>query len=186
MELRPATLADLPGVIEIDATVESLRYLHVERSGEGLNVQWKIEDRPLRERLIAPWPMDDDRQFMFRQLVGGIEEGTAIVADHTGYIVGLLLAQPRPQTGVLEVIDLRVDFEHRREGLGMAMLFQAIQSAREADLRAVFIQTPANNNPAATLLEKLQFQLAGLDTHRLSNHDLVKETVTLSWYLPLN
>jgi GNAT superfamily N-acetyltransferase len=186
MELRPAVPADLPGVIELDATVESLRYLHVDRSGDGLNVQWKIEDRPLRDRLIGPWPMDDDRQFMFRQLTGGVDDGVAVVAAHDGEVAGLILAVPRPEARVLEVIDLRVDFDRRREGLGMAMLFQAIQTAREAEHRAVLVQTPANNYPVALLLEKLQFQLAGLDTHRMSNHDLVKETVTLAWYLPLN
>jgi GNAT superfamily N-acetyltransferase len=186
MELRPAVPADLPGVIELDATIESLRYLHVDRTGDGLNVQWKIEDRPLRDRLIAPWPMDDDRQFMFKQLTGGVEDGVAVVAAHDDEIAGLILAMPRPETGVLEVIDLRVDFDRRREGLAMAMLFQTIQTAREAGLRAVLMQTPANNSPVAMLLEKLQFQLAGLDTHRMTNHDLVKETVTLAWYLPLS
>jgi ribosomal protein S18 acetylase RimI-like enzyme len=186
MEIRPATTRDLPGVIEIDATVESHRYLHVDRSGEGLSALWKVEERPFRTRLIEAVPMDEERQFLFRQIVGGIEDGLALVATHDDETVGLLLAQPRLTEGVLQVLDLRVDFDHRREGLATAMMFQAIQTARDAGHRAVMAETAANNHPAAQLLDKLGFQLAGLDTQRYSNHDLVKEAVTLVWYAPLD
>jgi len=186
MELRPATTADLAGVAEIDATMESLRYLHIDRSGEGLNVQWKVEDRPLRERLIQPIALDDERQFAYRQLVTGIEDGLTLVAEHEGQIVAGMAAKPNLARGVLEMIDLRVDFDHRREGLATAMLYRAIQAGRELELRAVAAESPANNDPANQLLSKLGFHLCGLDALRNSNHDLVKETVTLLWYETLD
>jgi ribosomal protein S18 acetylase RimI-like enzyme len=184
MELRPAISADLPGVIEIDATIESHRYLHIDRSGEGLNVHWKIEDRPLRERLITTAVLTDDHQFSYRQIVTGIDDGLAQVAEHDGQIVAAMLAQPR--LDVLKLIDLRVDFDHRREGLATAMLYHAIGVAREMQLRAVAAESPANNDPANQLLAKLGFHLAGLDSLRNSNHDLVKEAVTLLWYTTLD
>ena len=184
MELRPAKPADLAGVIDIDATIESHRYLHIDRSGDGLNVNWKIEDRPLRERLISTLALDDDRQFMYRQIASGIEEGLAQVAEHEDQIVAAMIAQPRAD--VLKVLDLRVDFDHRREGLATAMMYHAIQMARDAQLRAVTIDSTANNDPANQLLAKLGFHLAGLDSHRHSNHDLVKEAVTLLWYATLD
>jgi ribosomal protein S18 acetylase RimI-like enzyme len=81
---------------------------------------------------------------------------------------------------------LRVDFDHRREGLATAMMFYVIQTAREAQLRAVAAESAANNDPANQLLAKLGFQLTGLDSHRNSNHDLVKEAVTLLWYATLD
>ena len=110
----------------------------------------------------------------------------SVVAVHDDQVLGLILAQTRADTGVLEIVDLRVEFDHRREGLASAMLFQAIQTARDLEMRAVLIQTLANNHPLAVLLAKLQFVMSGLDTQRKSNHDLVKEAVTLSWYLSLN
>jgi len=183
MELRPAKPADLAGVFDIDAAIESHRYLHIDRSGDALDVVWKIQDRPLRERLISSLPMDDELQFMYRQIVTGIEEGIAQVAEHDGQIVAGMIAQQR--SDVLWLLDLRVDFDHRREGLATAMLFMLMHTARERNLRAVAAETLANNDPANQLLVKLGFQLAGLDTHRHSNHDLVKETVTLSWYATL-
>jgi ribosomal protein S18 acetylase RimI-like enzyme len=123
---------------------------------------------------------------MFTQITGGIEDGLALVAEHDDEVVALLLAQPRDLAGVLQVLDLRVDFDHRREGLATAMMFQAIQTARDAGRRAVLMETSANNFPAAQLLDKLGFHLAGLDTQRYSNHDLVKEAVTLVWYMALD
>jgi ribosomal protein S18 acetylase RimI-like enzyme len=86
----------------------------------------------------------------------------------------------------LRLIDLRVDYDFRRQGLGSAMLFQAIQKAREEGRRAVSIETRTDNQPANTLLGRLHFELSGIDTRRHSNHDLVAEAVTLFWYIPLS
>ena len=40
--------------------------------------------------------------------------------------------------------------------------------------------------PAARLLIKCGFELAGVDTQRHSNHDLVKEVASLIWYAALD
>jgi ribosomal protein S18 acetylase RimI-like enzyme len=150
-----------------------------------LNVHWKIEDRPLRERLIAQTPMDDERQFAYRQIVTGIDDGLCLVAEHDDQIVAAMLTRPNVVRDVLEVIDLRVDFDHRREGLATAMLYRAVQTGRELNLRAVSAESLANNDPANRLLAKLGFSISGLDALRNSNHDLVKEAVTLLWYMAL-
>jgi ribosomal protein S18 acetylase RimI-like enzyme len=171
-------------VLEIDATIESHRYLHIDRSGEGLNIHWKIEDRKLRERLITTIALTDEHQFSYKQIVTGIDEGLAQVAEHDGQIVAAMLAQP--QLDILKLIDLRVDFDHRREGLATAMLYHAIANARENKWRAVTAESSANNDPANQLLVKLGFHIAGLDSLRNSNHDLVKEAVTLLWYATLD
>ncbi len=108
------------------------------------------------------------------------------MAVHDGEAVALLLAQRQPAAGVLRLLDVRVDFDHRRQGLATALLYAAIATARQGELRAIAADVPANNGPAHALLAKLGFALAGLDTHRGSNHDLVKETVALFWYLTLD
>jgi ribosomal protein S18 acetylase RimI-like enzyme len=80
---------------------------------------------------------------------------------------------------------LRVDYDFRRQGIGIAMIFQLIAAARQRQARAVFARARANNQPAQQFLAKSGFELAGLDTHFTSNHDLVKETVMLFWYAAL-
>lgn len=186
MQIRPATTADLDGIDEIDATIDSTRYLHIERSGEGLGLGWRTEERSLRQKLIEPNRLSDEQRFSIRQIAGGIEEGIALVAEHGDRPVALLAAQPRPARGVMKLLDLRVDFENRRQGLASALAYQLIQTTREAGLRAIAAEVRANNFPANSMLAKLGFEMAGLDERRQSNHDLVKEAVTLFWYAVLD
>lgn len=182
MTIRPATSSDLSLIEEIDCVIESGEYLHIDQSGEGLSFHFKIEKRSLREKLVLPNRLDTETQFLLKQVVSGTDEGICKVAEHEGQIVAMLLAQPDPTLSVMKVLDLRVDCEFRRQGLATVLLYQLIEEARQSNLRAVCVMTRTNNAPAALLLEKLGFDLSGLDTRRHSNHDLVKESATLIWY----
>ena len=159
MEIRPVRPDDLSDLVEIDATVESSAYLHLERAapaepegegGGGIAVTWKLTERPLREKRVTPNRLEEDTQFVLKQVASGADEGLALLAEHEGQKVALLLAQPQPQYGTLRVIDVRVDYDFRREGLATAMLFQAISHARDLELRAVTAETRTDNLPAAT------------------------------------
>jgi ribosomal protein S18 acetylase RimI-like enzyme len=116
----------------------------------------------------------------------GIEEGIALLAEHDKACVALLVAQSQPAFQTINVIDLRVDSDFRRQGLAMAMLFQTIAHAREKEMRAVQLESRTDNQPLNSLMVKAGFDLAGLDTQRRSNHDLVKESATLFWYSSLD
>lgn len=182
MTIRPAKAADLSDIQEIDGTIESLQYAHVEQAAADGNFSWKIDWRPTREKLILPAALDDDTGFSLRQILSGADEGVVLVAEHDDRPVALLLAQADTLRGVMRVLDLRVDYDLRRQGIATVMLFNLIESAKEADLRAAYMTTRTNNAPAARLLEKLGWELSGIDTKRHDNHDLVKESATLIWY----
>jgi len=186
MQIRPAVSSDVDRLIDIDGTINSNNYFHVEKTGEGFALAWKIEERPLRSKLIEPNRLDDEQQFAARQIIGGIEEGLALVADHGGNVMASLIARLDAAKSVLRLIDVRVDHDHRGQGVGSALLFGSIQHAREAGLRAVWARTKTNNVPAGNFLLKRGFDLAGLDTQFDSNHDLVKESVSLFWYAALD
>ncbi|HEX2974273.1 MAG TPA: GNAT family N-acetyltransferase, partial [Tepidisphaeraceae bacterium] len=143
-------------------------------------------ERPLREKLIAPNPFDDELHLAHRQIVSGADEGLALVAEHDQQIVASLIAQPHFPTKTLRILDLRVDYEYRRQGVGLAMLFRTIQHAAQQQLRAVRTKTLTNNVPAGLFLLKGGFELAGLDVQYHSNHDLVAEAVSLFWYAALD
>jgi ribosomal protein S18 acetylase RimI-like enzyme len=179
-------LADLDQLADVDGTIESSAYLHLNEAGESPARSWGLEERPLRQKRIDPNPMGDDVRFVLKQIVTGADEGLALAAEHEEQVVGLLAAQPQLELNTLRLVDLRVDYDYRRQGLASAMLFQAIQKAREEGQRAVSIETRTDNQPANTLLGRLHFELSGIDTRRRSNHDLVEEAVTLFWYIPLS
>jgi GNAT superfamily N-acetyltransferase len=186
MEIRPMAATDLDGLKEIDATAESSQYLHVEREGEALATSWKTQIRPLREKRVHRHALEDERYFTIKQIVTGAEEGIALVVEHEGRPVAATAALRNPGAGTLQLIDLRVDFDFRRQGLASALMFEMIQKAREEKFRAIMAKATADDFPALQLLSKLGFEPAGLDTHFLSNHDLVKESVTLFFYLTLD
>ncbi len=186
MQIRPATPADLDRLRDLDATVESTQLLFLERSGAGVTSAWRLEPRPLREKLIDPNALDDEQAFALRQIVTGTDEGVALVAEHEDQVVGLALAQTDPAHGTMRVLDVRIDYDVRRQGLGTVMAYQIVERARQQGLRAVVAETRANNFPANQFFQKLAFELSGFDASRHSNHDLVKETATLFWYAALD
>ncbi len=186
MDIRPAVASDLLLIEEIDCVIESNEYLHIDRSGEGMSLSFRLEKRPLRETLILPNAFDDETGFALKQIASGMDEGVCRVAQHEDRIVAMMLAQSNPVLGTMKVLDIRVDYEFRRQGLATVLLYQLIEEAKQADLRAVSILTKTNNAPAAAMLEKLGFELSGLDTRRHSNHDLVKESATLIWYYAIS
>ena len=186
MDIRPLTLADLDRVSEIDATIEATATLLVERCGEAFDSSWRLALRPLADKLIRSNPLGEEIGFTLKQIVAGIEEGLALVIEHDRQIIALLLAQARPANRTLQLLDVRVDYDFRKQGLGSALLYQAIQSARDAGLRAVSASTVSNNQPAAQFLIKAGFEPAGLDTHDSTNQDLAQQSVKLLWYAPLD
>lgn len=183
MQIRPLRIADLDALDEIDATIQSDEYLHVDRSAGDGGVSFRVERRPLTERRSESNPIDDDLRFRVRQIAGGIEEGFCRVAELNDLPIAVAVAIPSGD--VVELIDLRVDCDRRREGFGSAMLFQVINFARESESRAIRASVRSSNGPFNAMLAKLGFEIAGIDTHRDTNHDLVKERSTLIWYLQL-
>jgi RimJ/RimL family protein N-acetyltransferase len=190
MEIRPVKIEDLAGLQEIDGTVESTRYLHVdyadETGDEGVTFAFRLQERPVRQKLIESNRLSDDAAFTLKSVVTGAEEGTAIMIEHDDEPVAMLLARADPAAGTVRIVDLRVDYDYRRQGMGTALVYALIQQAREQELRAVAAETLSNNQPAGALLAKCGFQLSGVDTRRRTNHDVVKEAVTLFWYAALD
>jgi ribosomal protein S18 acetylase RimI-like enzyme len=187
MEIRPGNAKDLDLLSDIDGTIESTRYLHLEQSaGQGLTASWRVEERPLREKVIDPNRLTDEAAFLVKQIVTGADEGLVFVAEHEGAPVAVLVGHPRPELNTLHLMDIRIDYEQRRQGIATAMLYRAIGAAREMEVRAVGAETRTNNVPASQLLAKCGFELSGVDTRRHSNHDVVKEAATLFWYAALD
>src|SRR4051794_25880083 len=101
MEIRPLTSADVRHLDDIDATVESTEYLHVERAGAGITFSLRVEERPLRSKQITSNPIGDELSFTLKQLASGADEGVALVAEHDGQIVAFAVAQPEPERGTM-------------------------------------------------------------------------------------
>lgn len=185
MTLRPMTDADLILLNDVDAHVEGNQYLHLDRAGDGLEARWSLSLRPSRAIAPAPNPVGDDLAFQYKQVVSGADDGLALAAEHDEGLVAAVLARHDAEVGVVDLVDVRVDGEFRRQGLATAAVYQVTGYARDQDARAIRVAATADNVPFLTMLDKMGFAFSGLDVRRRTNHDLVKEQATLWWYLEL-
>ena len=131
MQIRAGQPEDLERLIDLDGTIESAEYLHVERAGEGLAMEWRLEERPLREKRVDSNAVDEDRRFAIRQVLGGVRRGSCWSAEHDDQLVALAVA--RLDAGAA---DARRDRPAGRlrlppAGAGIAMIYQIINDARE-------------------------------------------------------
>jgi ribosomal-protein-alanine N-acetyltransferase len=98
----------------------------------------------------APWSAPDLAALL------GSPGVFALGARDGAAIHGFILA--RAIAGEAEILTLAVDPNHRREGLGRALLVAAEGAARTAGAEALFLEVAADN-PAAVAL----YQTAGLE-----------------------
>src|SRR5688500_9290783 len=126
MELRPVTSRDLDALADIDGTIESSHYLHLDQQtiNDPPAMSWRLEERPARQKMIEPNRLNDDASFIVKQIATGVDEGLALLTEHDGAAVALLIAKQQPERGTFHIIDLRIDYENRRQGIGTGMVYQ--------------------------------------------------------------
>lgn len=181
--IRPPTSADVPRLSEIDAEFESDRFLDVEKTVNGLQVSWRLIERPL----VPPFRSADyglDRQQ--REQVGvRLREGDGLylVAEDIGRLVALLDVERERWRNTATVRNILIDRSYRRRGLGRELVTRAIAWARGHDLRGIMLETQTNNLSACRFYQAMGFKLCGIDDHFYSNDDIgVKEVAIFWWY----
>lgn len=180
---RPLTDADIPRLAEIDAEFESNRYLAVEKIVNGLNVTWRLTDRPLAPPFIST---DYSLRRQQRQEVATrlhAADGLYLLVEHHQQPVALLDMEPEHWRDTAMIWNILVDRRHRRRGLGTELMNRAVAWGRQHKLRALVLETQTNNYPACCFYLKYGFKLCGLDDHFYSNDDIgVKEVALFWWY----
>ena len=156
MNIRPATPADVPGVLTM---VEKLVALHermdparfgylpdtAERYRSWLTARtsdpravFLVADH---ERLLADVP------FLAGFVIGTVEEAIPIYrVDEFGYIHDVFVAE-----------------EYRNEGLGRQMTMLAIEKFRELGVKQVRLETAAANEPARKLFASCGFRTSAIE-----------------------
>jgi GNAT superfamily N-acetyltransferase len=162
---RPMTEGDLEYLRELDATVEVKRVLVIDPIGDEDDVivsplipRWRALDEPR----IEPNRLDDESDetaFAYRQIVRGMQPGIAWLMEVTGFPVATLAAVEEAEA--LRLVDIRVDYDERRQGYASAMLYRFIALAREREAR-LLASVPGDREAAMRLLTKCGFERSGL------------------------
>lgn len=182
LTIRPLTSADVPRISEIDAEFESDRCLDVEKTANGLQVSWRLIERPL----VPPFLSTDyglSRQE--REQVGARlreNDGLYLVIEDAGKLVALLDVERERWRDTATVWNILVDRSYRRRGLGGQLMNRAIEWARRHGLRGIMLETQTNNLPACHFYQAVGFKLCGLDDHFYSNDDIGMKEVAIFWW----
>jgi len=186
--IRPLTTADIPRLSEIDAEFESERFLDVIKTSSGLEVSWRLVERPL----VPPFRSSSyslNRQ-QCQEVGARLREGDGLylvaqVAD-SGKLAALLDMERERWRDTANVWNILVDRAYRRRGLGRELMNRAIAWARAQGLRAITLETQTNNLAACRFYQALGFKLCGIDDHFYSNDDIGMKEVAIFWWYELD
>ncbi|MFT9850122.1 GNAT family N-acetyltransferase [Aneurinibacillus sp. REN35] len=105
-----------------------------------------------------PIPPEERIKEMITHLVHHPEEGFQLVAEEDGRLLGFTTVNAIWSTTRMQKIallnDLFIDPQHRRKGIGEALLTSAIQLAKEKGYPLVRLLTAADNSTAQSLYDK--------------------------------
>lgn len=183
--IRPLTRDDIARLPEMELNFEAEAHLAVEKTVEGLNVTWRLVERPLDPPFVSvDYNMDEQDQ---AEITKRLEEndGLYLIAEHGWRLVALLDVEREAWRDTGMIWNIVVDRAYRRQGLGTRLMQRAIQWGRRKKLRALALETQTNNLPACRFYLKMGFQLCGLDDHFYSNDDIGLREVALFWYYEL-
>lgn len=82
--------------------------------------------------------------------------------------------------------DIVVDSQHRRQGIGRALIEQAIRWAKEKNLPGVMLETQNNNIAGCKLYEGCGFELGGFDRCLYQGIDPDTDEIALFWYYKIS
>ena len=96
------------------------------------------------------------------------------MAEENGEIVGYIMCRIEtglPNFGFLglikkgHVVSIAVLPEHRRKGVGQALMKEAMKNMRKYNAKECYLEVRVSNKPAITLYEKLGFQIVKTIRH---------------------
>lgn len=190
LRIRPMTAADLARLSEIDSNFESPAYLDVIKEVDGLNVTWRLIERPFDTPFVrTDFDFDEkERREIRRRFQTG--DGLWLVAEgkgggaargRRGRLLGVVDVQRQAWRKAGFVCNIAVDRDCRGQGIGRKLMERVIAWGRREGLRAIILETQTNNWLACRFYQRCGFQLSGVDDHYYTNQDVANKEVALFW-----
>ncbi len=167
MIVRPATLADLKVCLDMDHSclTDHVWQMKVREEESQVGVTFDL--------VRLPRPMRAGYPRHLEELVEDWQRGEGfLVAEEDGQVQGYvdLVVQRGQRVGW--VTNLAVKEEHRRRGIGTALMRHARRWAREQGLQQLLAEATTKNYPAICFYRKLGFQFCGFNDRYYVNQDI--------------
>jgi ribosomal protein S18 acetylase RimI-like enzyme len=145
--------ADRDGLLALDTSFTTERVYRVTGADASFTLEEETVDPPLRKVF---------------DLVDEVESlpdlDSVVVAEVEGRIVGLLALKHEAWNRRAVIWHLYVDPSTRGQGIGRALIEEAIQTAQRWSARCLWLETQNINIGAIQFYRRLGFQWCGLDT----------------------
>ncbi|MGW2185501.1 GNAT family N-acetyltransferase [Streptomyces sp. NPDC001719] len=149
---RVATSDDRKRAEAIDNSFTTDTILEVTAADGEFRVRPVPVDPPVRK----VYPDDED------ETEGG--EHVIVALDAEGEVCGAITLAYATWNRRLHIADLRVSPSHRGQGIGAALMEQALTHGRELTARTAWLEVTNVNAPAVRAYRRLGFAVCGLDT----------------------
>ena len=85
--------------------------------------------------------------------------GVIIIADLAGDAIGTIALIPKPSLGdgIYELVKMSVHPEHYGKGIGKALMAEALQTAKNMDIRKIWLETNAKLKTATHIYKSFGF-----------------------------
>ncbi|MEU5421199.1 GNAT family N-acetyltransferase [Streptomyces sp. NPDC020667] len=148
---RVATSDDRKRAEAIDNSFTTDTILEVTAADGEFRVRPVPVDPPVRK----VYPDDED------ETEGG--EHVIVALDAEGEVCGAITLAYATWNRCLRIADLRVSPSHRGQGIGAALMEQALTHGRELTARTAWLEVTNVNAPAVRAYRRLGFAVCGLD-----------------------
>jgi ribosomal protein S18 acetylase RimI-like enzyme len=100
-------------------------------------------------------------------------------------LVGIIEINFETWNNRLRITECIVFDNHKRKGIGRALINHVIKKAKELHARAIVLETQTSNIPAICFYQACGFSLIGVDLIAYSNTDVEKDEVRIEFGLVL-
>lgn len=168
IEIRPATINDLPYLAKIEHSYQSLYVWQMDRSIEGgqilINFRQTRLPRPVKVEYAGSHPLLNDENWRRYQAV--------LVACLAQVPMGYVGLSDQVTPHALWITDCLVREDLRRQGIGTALILAAQEWGRENSFRQAILEMQSKNHPAIQMARKLGYEFCGYNDHYFANQDI--------------
>lgn len=167
IEIRQAILADLPELMKIDHSYETMSAWQMDRNLDinQVNVQFREIRLPRAVHMEYPRPLDYFEDEGFRQSI-------ILVALLSGIPVAYIRLYEECEPRTVRVKDLAVGKNVRRQGIASVLLLAAQDWAGQRNFKRVVAEIQPKNSAAIHLVNKLGYEFCGYSDHYFANQDI--------------
>ena len=167
MHIYRADLRDLTGCLQLDGSYETESVWQITQQQEGGQVVTRFQVARLPRAMQVQYPGWSEALLAHQQ-----RGDLILVAAAASEVHGYIDQESQPDQSVAWIHHLVVKPEHRRQGIGSALLARGLQHGRQQGMAQVMTVVQSKNYPGIQFLQKHGFKFCGYNERFYRSRDI--------------